>query len=267
MASIPWQEHAGHGNLEKKTTREQPGKTPGTPREPPGTPREQKIDFCKLVGSRCLASFGFEDLQIEQICLFCAMAAPAELGSLFREIVQEWQGEHGKAPSPKEFAEVTGLTVGEAKDVLAEIAEEMPAPPKKPRRAASKVKRPAAAIDSIRTVGNGGWESDMEPDLPDTLPDEVQEVPPDNQLGELPDPEEGGHENEVPAADEMETQAAGELETPSRKAQENETALAAVPTSGLFRGETKRLGWFHFDSDILAMHWVCFSCQVHCDLA
>lgn len=53
VVGIPLREHAGHGNLEKKTTREQPGKTPGTPREPPGTPREQKNEFCQLVDSRC----------------------------------------------------------------------------------------------------------------------------------------------------------------------------------------------------------------------
>jgi hypothetical protein len=36
VASIPWQEHAGHGNLEKK----QPGNNPGKPREHPGNLRE-----------------------------------------------------------------------------------------------------------------------------------------------------------------------------------------------------------------------------------
>lgn len=169
------------------------------------------------------------------------MAAPAELGGLFREIIEEWQREHGKAPSPKEFAEVTGLSVGEAKEVLADLAEEMPAPPKKPKCAAPKMKKPVA---SVRTVGDGGWEPDMSPDVAETLPDGVEEVPCDNQLGELP--EEEGSECEMPAPDEMETQPAGELKTPNRKAAENDTALAAIPTSGLSRAESKRLGWFHF---------------------
>lgn len=165
------------------------------------------------------------------------MAASADLSSLFREIAQEWQGEHGKAPTPEEFAEVTGLSTKEATEVLQELAR----PAKKPKRAAPKMKRPAAAPPAC---GPGGWETDMEPDEPSTMLDETELEQPDNQLGVYP---EEGIPNGQP--DEMDTQPADELQAPNPKVAENEKALDA--DSALHRGETTRLGWSRLHSILL----------------
>ena len=94
----------------------------------------------------------------------------------FGAVLEEFLSDTGDYPTPKELADCTGLTVGEARSVLKELVdpEQQPAPKKKQRREVRK--KPAAKLAAT-------------PEEEAELADAVVEVPesqllPDNQMGD-----------------------------------------------------------------------------------
>ena len=133
----------------KKSTREKPGKTPGTPRETPGTPGnfETAIPALPILGVQAIhVCFSF----LGSVRLVCAVLAfhggmstptPGDVQDYFKEVIEELTAGNGKPPTAKQLAAVTALTVKEAGEALDYVVVKPPA--KRQRKKAAEPAVPA----------------------------------------------------------------------------------------------------------------------------
>ena len=107
----------------------------------------------------------------------------ADVQSYFKEVIDEMTAEHGKPPTAKQLASVSGLTVKEAEDVLSTLV--VKEPPAKRRRH----KQPADPEPSAEEPAPPSVKEPV-PATPEVIPSSEDlgtphyAVLPDNQLGD-----------------------------------------------------------------------------------